>query len=187
MFLVYKPEGQPEQRWHFQPGRVRTGSMILLQKVTGLKYGQEFKQALLEGDVIARRALLWLHLRQDHPTIRVEDVEFADDELLLVQDKDELVASIEQLENMTGIPEDERAAGLSMMRQQLLEAPDAPGKAPTVTPAGPEPAPEPTPGPTPVSTPIPDPIAPAAASTPLAAPAASNGYATSTGLVSASS
>lgn len=155
MFLEYTPQGQPTQRWHFQPGRLKTGSMILLEKQTGLKYGQEFKQTLMMGGTLARKALLWLFLRQDHPTVKFDDVDFYDDELLLVQDKDEIEAEIEALKDLDGIPEDQRLAGLSMLRSQLLTAPDAPGKAPEGTPATPEG--EPAPADASTAPPAPDP------------------------------
>lgn len=148
MFLIYKPEGQSEQRWHYQPGRVHSGEMILLERETGLKYGQEFKQALMEGGTIARQGLLWLFLHRQHPSLKFADVGFYDDELVLEGDKDELAAQIEALEGMAGIPEDERQAGLAILRSQLATAPDAPGKAPAPTPA------EPTPEPVPVDAPM---------------------------------
>lgn len=142
MFLVYKPEGQPEQRWHFLPGRLKTAEMIAIEKRTGLKYGQQFKQELMMGGTLARQALLWTMLRREHHTLRFEDVDFYDDELQLLQDKDELAAEIEALETeqIEGMSDLERAAGLALLRRQQAEAPEAPGKAPTaVTPAEPAP------------------------------------------------
>lgn len=137
MFVVYKPEGQPEQRWHFLPGRLRTAEMIAIEKRTGLKYGTEFKQDLLMGGTRARQALLWTMLRREHHTIQFDDVDFYDDELVLERDKDELAAEIAELEKFQGLTEAERDAGLALLRSQLETAPDAPGKAPTVTPAEP--------------------------------------------------
>lgn len=137
MYLVYKPEGQPEQRWHFQPGRMNRFDMLAIEKVTGLKYGQQFKQELMQGGTEARAALLWVHLRREHPTIDFRNIEFFDDELQLLQDKDETLAEIAALEGeeIEGLSELERAAGLALLRRQLAEAPDAPGKAPTATTA----------------------------------------------------
>jgi hypothetical protein len=149
VFLEYTPEGQPMQRWHYRPGRVHCGEMILLERETGLKYGQEFKQALMQGGTLARQGLLWLFLHRAHPSLKFSDVGFYDDELELVQDKDELAAEIETLEGLTGVPEDQRTAGLAMLRAQLATAPDAPGKAPTDTPAEPLPEPAPVDVPTP--------------------------------------
>ena len=142
MFLVYKPLGQPEQRWHFLPGRMHSGEMILIEKVSDLRYGNEFKQELMMGGTTARKALLWVMLRRQHPTIRFADVEFYDDELQLIQDKDEIAAELEAMESEErpeAMSEAQWMAGLMLLRRQLAEAPDAPGKAPADTPAVPEP------------------------------------------------
>jgi hypothetical protein len=196
VFVVYKPEGQPEQRWHFLPGRLRTAEMIAIEKRAGVKYGQQFKQDLMMGGTSARQALLWTLLRREHHTIRFEDVDFADDELLLVLDKDETLAEIEALESFDGITEAERLSGLALLRQQLADAPEAPGKAPAATPAAPGPVPPADPqlpaGPVPPpaqtpTTPDQNPPVPVAAPTVPADLAASNGYATSTGWASSSS
>lgn len=146
MFLIYTPEGQEEQRWLYQPGRLKTNEMIAIERRTGLKYGGQFKQDLMQGGTLARKALLWTFLRRTHHTISFDDVDFYDDELQLVMDRDELTAEIEALESFDGITEDERRAGLALLRQQLAEAPYAPGKDPGTppTPAGPYTGPVPT-------------------------------------------
>lgn len=135
MFLIYTPEGQEEQRWLYQPGRLKTNEMIAIERRTGLKYGGQFKQDLMQGGTLARKALLWTFLRRTHHTISFDDVDFYDDELQLVMDRDELTAEIEALESFDGITEDERRAGLALLRQQLAEAPYAPGKDPGTPPA----------------------------------------------------
>jgi hypothetical protein len=139
VFLHYKPEGQPERRFHVQLGRMHSGEMIQLERHTGLKYGP-FKQELMQAGTIARQGLLWLLLHRDHPELKFADVGFYDDELELVMDKDEVAKEIEALEDLAGspeLPEADRLAGLAMLRSQLREAPDAPGKAPESTLAAP--------------------------------------------------
>lgn len=136
MFVVYKPADQPEQRWHFLPGRLKTAEMIAIEKRTGLPYSGAFKQNLMQGGTLARQALLWTMLRREHHTLKFEDVEFYDDELELQLDKDELAAEIAALEDFDGVTDAERNAGLALLRGQLDDAPYAPGKEP------PAPAPE---------------------------------------------
>lgn len=199
LYLVYKPEGQPEQRWHYEPGRLHSGEMLLVEKASGFRYGAEFKQELMLGGTMARKALLWVMLRRTHPAIKLADIGFCDDELQLIQDKDELaaeLAAMEGEERPDGMSDAQWSAGMALLRRQLAEAPDAPGKAPTGTTAepssspagGPEsgtsaasapPPPEPEPDPVPLaeSAPIPPatavPAATAVALTPPAVPAAS--------------
>lgn len=141
MFVVYKPAGQPEQRWHFLPGRLRVAEMEAIERRTNLPYSGAFKQNLLQGGTAARRALLWTLLRREHHTLKFEDVDFFDDELELQLDRDELAAEIAGMETFDGVTEAERAAGLALLREQLATAPYPPGK----EPPAPEPAPEPAP------------------------------------------
>lgn len=139
MFLVYQPDGQPAQRWHYQPGRFRVPEMRLIEKATGLRWKQ-FQGELEMGSVDALVGLLWTLLRRQHPALRFEDVDFAADEVQLVKDVDELTADLQALEDAEGsMPETDRQAGLTYTRMQLRTAPTAPGKAPAATPAEPAP------------------------------------------------
>ncbi len=139
MFLEYTPEGQPTRRWHYQPGRFRVAEMRLVEKTTNFRW-QEFQVELAMGSVVALQALLWTYLRREHPTLKVEDVDFAADEVQLIKDSDELAADLENLEEAAGaMPEDQRLAGLHHTRVQLRTAPPPPGKASTATPVEPPP------------------------------------------------
>lgn len=138
MYLEYAPEGQPTQRWHYQPGRFRVAEMRIIEKTTGMRW-KEFQGELEMGSVVALQALLWTYLRRQHPALKVEDVDFAADEVQLVKDADELAADLENLEEAAGaMPEDQRQAGLAYTRIQLRNAPPPPGKAPADTPAQPQ-------------------------------------------------
>lgn len=132
MYLTYRPEGSTEpRRWHIQLGRLRVFDTEAIEKATGMDYGSDFKQRLLQGNVRARRALLWIMLRREHPTLKYADVDFADDELLLEQDRDELAATRAEIAASTELAEANRAALLAVIDQQLATAPEAPGKAPS--------------------------------------------------------
>jgi hypothetical protein len=137
MILIYRPDNQPEQRFEFRPGRVKVAEMEAIQKRTGMPYGTEFKAKLLQGDVVARRALLWTLQRREHHMLRFEDVDFYDDELVLERDKDELAEEIAAVEEFDGISEEDRATALAVLRQQLETAPEPPGKAPVMSSDGP--------------------------------------------------
>lgn len=132
MFLVHKPEGGEEQRWEYRPGRLRTMEMEAIEKHTGLAYSTDFKQQLLRGQTSARRALLWTFLRRAHPTIKYADVDFCDDELTLERTKGEIERELVELDNMADdIAPEDLAMARALLRQQLADAPDDPGKAPS--------------------------------------------------------
>lgn len=134
MILTFTPGEGDVQRWEIQLGRFRVGEMKAIDKATGLRFGSTFKQALLEGDTSARQALLWVLQRRQHPTLKLDDVDFADDELTLEFQRPELVEILAGLESAPGIPEDQREAAAAAIRAQLAELDDEPddaeGKAP---------------------------------------------------------
>lgn len=131
MHLVYTPEGGEEQRWEYRPGRLRVMEMEAIDRHTGMSYATEFKAELIKGNTRARRALLWTMLRRSHPTLKFDDVDFADDELRLERDQAEIAEEIAAVEGMADLPEADRLMTLAVLRQQLATAPEPPaGKAP---------------------------------------------------------
>lgn len=133
MFLVYRPADEDEQRWEVKLGKLRTMECEAIEKRTGMDYGTTFKEKLLRGNALARRAFLWTMLRRSHPTLRFEDVDFSDDELELQLDKDEIAESREKIAAAEGLDETERAMMLAVLDEQLETAPEAPGKAQSST------------------------------------------------------
>lgn len=131
MYLIYRPDGGEEQRWTFQLGKLRSMEIEAIEKVTGLKYGTEFKETLLKGGALARRALLWTFQRRTHPTLRFADVDFADDELALDMDRDEWAEIRAATEKAPGMDDETRQQLLAAIDQSIESADEAPGKAST--------------------------------------------------------
>lgn len=129
MYLTYRPDGGEPQSWTVNLGKLRSLETEAIEKVTGLDYGTDFKQKLLKGNTLARRALLWTMLRRTHPTVRFGDVDFADDELQLQMDRQELTDVRQRLLD-TDMPEAERSLALQMIDFELITAPEPAGKAP---------------------------------------------------------
>lgn len=131
MKLVYTPDGEPAQTWVYKPGKVRAGDAELLERRVSMPWG-DFNQALARGSILCRRALLWYFLRQTHPTIRFEDVDFALDELKLEFDREEMAAIREQVATTKlpeGTPEELRDVMLAELDKQVDLAPEPEGKA----------------------------------------------------------
>jgi hypothetical protein len=127
MKVTWKPDGEPEQVWQFDPDDLMESEAELIQKRYGGRYS-DFAAGVRGGDSKARRILLWRHLCQTHPTMRLEDVpdyrrkqlvvEYDVDELLLIrdrilksdlaaEDKDEHLAAVEHelSERMAEVPD----------------------------------------------------------------------------------
>jgi hypothetical protein len=133
--LVYRPDGQDVQRWIFDARKIRQGEMEAVERRTGWPFATEFLLNLQKGDSRARKALLWIMLRRQHPTLKYEDVDFANDEVVLEYDRAELAEQRRSIEQSSVISEEERALALEMIDAQMANAPAAPGKAPQPTDA----------------------------------------------------
>lgn len=132
MKLTYQPEGSKEPTvWTFTLGKIRVKEQKLVEKASGgMAFGSEFKVALLKGNATARQALLWLFLQRSHEKMKVDEVDFCDDELKLEQGAAEWQESLEQLLKTPKIPnldDSERDAVIDMMRAELAAARKAEG------------------------------------------------------------
>jgi len=121
MHVTYKPEDGTEQRWEFDPNRVRASAAEVIEK----RYGQNWSKFCADvqsGNMRARRVLLWHLLAREHHTLRVEDVpDFYADELLVEHTADELLAIKDRLRKAT-IAEDEREQMLTALDIEISEA-----------------------------------------------------------------
>ncbi|GGS87673.1 hypothetical protein GCM10010156_52740 [Planobispora rosea] len=73
MFVTYRPEDGAEQKWIFDPRRVRASQAEAIEKRAGEPW-DAWLVAVQAGNMRARRVLLWHLLRLDHPALKFEDV-----------------------------------------------------------------------------------------------------------------
>ena len=124
MYLVYKPEGSEEpQRWKYQPKRLMSAEREALEKLTGQNF-TEFTIAVQKGNSRCRRALLYVYLKRQHPTLKFDDVDFAWDELDFEHSKGELMLMREQLSD--AVPPEQLDAVKARLDEQIAEAFDDP-------------------------------------------------------------
>jgi hypothetical protein len=141
MILRYHPEGdETPQEWTLDLGRLRSKEIEAIEKRTKMHYGSAFKQALLEGNGLARRAILWTFLRRTHHTLLFDDVDFADAEVTIEMETDELHEAIEQLRSSDIIPEEQRTIALAALQADLDARTTADPDAAPVDEPGDEPA-----------------------------------------------
>jgi hypothetical protein len=131
MKLTYQPEGSSEPTvWTFALGKLRVKEQKVIEKATGMAFGSEFKVALLKGNATARQALLWLFLQRAHDKLKLDEVDFCDDELELEQGAAEWQESYDQLVKMPQVPnlsDEEREGVLLMMQAEIAAAREAEG------------------------------------------------------------
>lgn len=129
MFLKYHPEGATESTtYEFLPGRVRAAKAQIIEKIYSKAIGEkatweQFKIAVMQGSIAARRVLLW-HLMSDvHPTLRFEDVpDFFEEEVVVEWSRKELQDMIDGFERAE-MPDAEKAMVLARLREELNAAP----------------------------------------------------------------
>lgn len=137
MRLVYQPEGQDQPtEWAINLGKFRSLEIEAIERVTNYNYGSEFKERLLKGNALARRALLWTLQRRSHPTMKFADVDFADDELSLAFDLDELRDIRSTVADSDTFPEVDRATALAEIDKQIVELEEQPAEGKALTPTG---------------------------------------------------
>lgn len=130
MYLVYSPEGSEEpKRWKYQPKKLMSAEREMLERYTGRNFS-EFTVDVQKGNSKCRRALLYLYLKREHPTLKFDDVDFAWDELTLEHSKGELLLMRENV--IDSVPADQLQAVLEKLDAEITEAyedPDEQGKA----------------------------------------------------------
>jgi lipase chaperone LimK len=99
----------------------------LIEKLTGKLYA-EWTQEVMRGGSRARRVLLYIMLKRQHPALRFDDVDFAWDELTLQQSKQEYDDLIAQIEGNETLSTADIAMAVDKLRKDQLTAHDDPGK-----------------------------------------------------------
>ena len=130
MFLVYKPEGADERRWTYEPEKLLSSEAEAIERKTGWTY-EEFGIQLVKGSTIARRALLWVLLKRDDPTLRHEQIDIPVGVVRTDYNRTELQAIRDAAAKDTDLTDAERDGALEQLEKMLAELPeeDAP-KAP---------------------------------------------------------
>lgn len=130
MYLIYSPEGQDEPtRWKYNPRKIMSAEREWIERRTDRNWS-EFTKDVIQGSSLCRRALLFVYLKREHPTVKWDDVDFAWDELKLEYSKAELIELRSTVaESVSG---DEGAAVLEKLDAEIVDAfedPDDEGKA----------------------------------------------------------
>lgn len=140
MYVTYTPDGGEPQRWEFRPGRVRASRAAMLErrysKLAGgdTKTWDQFKADIQRGSADARRVLLWHLISMDHPTVRIEDVDPTEDELLVEHSRTELAELRAEVARTKAIDDEQREMILTRLDEEIATAPDDDaGKAPSTT------------------------------------------------------
>lgn len=139
MYVTYTPEDGAPQTWTFKPGRVRASRAALLEKRYSKLAGEQktwdmFKADVVRGAADARRVLLWHLLTLEHHTLRIEDIDPLEDELLVEHSREELEELRVEVDKARNLDDSTRAMILDKLDEEIETArEDDSGKAPSTT------------------------------------------------------
>lgn len=121
MFVTYRPEGSDApQTWEWEPRKVRASRAEMIEKRAGENW-EAWLMGVQQGNMRARRVLLWHLMSMPHPTMKFEDTpDFYAGELEIQHSAAELVEMRERIVK-AGMADDAQAAQILMAIDLELE------------------------------------------------------------------
>jgi hypothetical protein len=127
MQFIYAPEGADPRKWDFDPARLMSPEIEVIERNTGMPY-LEWIEQVGRGSVSAIHGLLFVLLKREAPTLKWGDVQFCMADVAWEYTDDETRSMVEALEGKAtteGLTDDE-AEFLVELRAQLPEDTNVP-------------------------------------------------------------
>lgn len=122
MHVTYTPADGDKQEWHFDPDEVWEDDAEAIEKVADCAWDNWVIQ-LRRGSSRVRRSLLWYLQRQEHPSLRFDDLpRFRKRDLLIEFDVADLATMREQFATSPRLSEDERTELLAETDLEIEKA-----------------------------------------------------------------
>lgn len=80
MLFVYKPEGATPRKWDFNPQKLMSPEVEVIERFTGLSFSH-WIEAVGEGSFTAIHGLLFVLLKRQAPTLKWDEVQFCMDDI----------------------------------------------------------------------------------------------------------
>jgi hypothetical protein len=124
MNITFESEQFGKHEWNeFKPGKIPTTDAEDIEKVTGMTF-VEWGQALMNGNTICGRALVWILLRRQNRGLRFREISYPLDALEIGLDEDEKKRLREELMKNDDLDEKDRKDILTALGMSDLEALD---------------------------------------------------------------
>jgi hypothetical protein len=121
LIIIYAPEGGERQTWNLKEVRFMSSEAEAVERSTGLEW-QEAKARVVKGSMLALRAVAWVLLKRDQPTLRYTAFDPAENEIGVDLDAEEWGVLREELAASEDMTEAERAAMLAQLDAEMAEA-----------------------------------------------------------------
>ncbi|WP_374457710.1 hypothetical protein [Nocardioides sp.] len=123
--ITYKPEGAEPRVWTISFGRFMSAERIVIERETGMTWAQ-VKGRLFMEDTAVTRAFLFVLLKREISDLKINQVEFCEDDYELDATAEERAQAIEALEARTGDLSDDELNALEELRREQAADLDAP-------------------------------------------------------------
>lgn len=114
MIVTYTPGEGERREWEYKSADLPSGEAEDIEDAVGITF-DEWQAKLLQGGAKARRALLWVLLKRDNPSLKFADVSFRLGELAVEFDREEKRQIRAELEKSKDLSEQARAQALRML------------------------------------------------------------------------
>lgn len=121
MLLRYTPEGTDGRTWTFAPEKLMSSEAEAIEKATRMTYA-EFGVAILKGSASARRALLWVYLKREEPTLKIGSLDVPVGTITLEYEPHELIQMRAEAERSEDLTDAERKAALEYFDKEIGDA-----------------------------------------------------------------
>lgn len=123
--ITYKPEGADPRVWTISFGRFMSAERMVIERETGMTWSQ-VKSRLFQEDTAVTRAFLFVLLKRDLPTLKIDQVEFCEDDYDLDATAEERAQAIEALQSRGAEMSDDERDMLDELLREQADDPDAP-------------------------------------------------------------
>jgi hypothetical protein len=120
VILNYSPAEGDKQVFPFKPEKLMSVEAEILERITDWTFA-EFQMKLISGSARARRCMLWILQKRQHPTLRLDDVQPLVGEVELEFEREELLNMRDAAEASRQGSEQDRENVIALVNQ-LLEA-----------------------------------------------------------------
>lgn len=125
MIIIYEPEGGERRTWNLKEVRFLASEAEAVERATGMDW-QEAKARVVKGSMLALRAVVWVLVKRDQPTLRYGQFDPAEGEVGTDLDASEWAVLREEMLKSSDLSEDQRAELLAEIDAELAKAEKAP-------------------------------------------------------------
>ena len=121
MIIIFHPEGGERRTWNLKELRFMSSEAETVERSTGLEW-QQAKARVIKGSMLALRAIVWVLVKREDPTLRYSAFDPAENEIGVDYDAEEWSVIREEITVRPDMDEETRAATLAQLDAEAANA-----------------------------------------------------------------